>query len=216
MATSAQTGNALSAVFGDGVRKEIVSILDGTANGSITIPAGANLTLTSGGITITNGNLTITTGGIIRTITHQCGGGQVKAGTTAGWTVGAGNNLGTIATVAQSQTASTLVLRVQGLPVGATITGFAVYSSINAAGNTVTLDANLRKIIIAAGATGTDSSIGSITQVSVVAATASSAAKTGLTEVVVAGSNYYFLLTCSTGATTTLELTGVEITYTSS
>jgi hypothetical protein len=128
--------------------------------------------------------------------TFQLGrGGTAKAGTTAGWTVNAGNNLGTIATVAASQTNATLVVAIPNLHVGDTITGFSVYSSINSAGGAVTLDANLRTLTIAAGATATDASVASITQVSVSAATASTATKSGLSSVVAAGVNYYLLLT---------------------
>lgn len=142
-------------------------------------------------------------------------GGTAKAGTTAGWTVNAGNNLGTIATMAQSQTAGTLVVGISGLHVGDTITGFNVYSSINSAGGAVTLDAQIRKIVIAAGATGTDSLVGAgMTQVSVSAATASTGSKTGLSEVVTAGVAYYMLLTGTTAASTTIELSQIEVVVT--
>ena len=153
---------------------------------------------------------------IVRTSQTYKVNSKVKAGTTAGWTVSAGNNLGTIATVAQSQTSSTLVVQIDGLHVGDTITGFSIYSSINSAGNTATLDANLRKLTLAAGATATDASVASITQVSVTAATASTATKGSLTEVVAAGTSYYILLTATTAASTTIELDSIEITVTSS
>jgi len=136
-----------------------------------------------------------------------------KVGGTAGWVVGAANNLGTVATMAALQTGGTLVVPVD-VKVGDTITGFSVYASINSAGNTVTLDANLRKLVAAAGATGTDSSIGSITQVSVTAATASSATKSGLSQVVAAGEAYYLLITGTTAASTTIELLQSEVTVT--
>ncbi len=182
---------------------------------SITALLAANNTFT--GNTTFTGTLTPTSSVIRTAQTYQIGrGGQAKAGTTAGWVVNAGNNLGTIATVPQSQTSSTLVIGIPGLHVGDTITGFAVYSSINSAGGAVTLDANLRKLTIAAGATGTDASVGSITQVSVSAATASSASKTGLTEVVTAGVAYYLLLTATTAASTTIELSQAEVTVTTS
>jgi hypothetical protein len=179
---------------------------------SLTVTTGTVTTLTSTTATITTLNPT----NIVRASQrYQVGrGGSAKAGTTAGWTVNAGNNLGTIATVAQSQTGSTLVIGLTGLRVGDTITGFSVYSSINSAGNTVTLDGDLRKITIAAGAAGTDASVGTMTQVSVTAATASTATKTGLTEVVTAGVAYYLLLTATTGATTTIELSQVEVIVT--
>jgi hypothetical protein len=181
------------------------------ANKPIVLGATKNIaTITSATIT------TLTATSIIRTSqTYQLGrGGTAKAGTTAGWTVNAGNNLGTIATVAQSQTSSTLVVAIPNLHVGDTITGFSVYSSINSAGNAVTLDANLRSLTIAAGATATDASIASITQVSVTAATASTATKGSLSTVVAAGVNYYLLLTATTAASTTLELDQIEVTVT--
>lgn len=139
---------------------------------------------------------------------------RAKVGTTAGWTVAAANNLGTVATVAASQTSCTLVIPIE-VKVGDTITGFSVYSSINSAGGTVTLDADLRKLVIAAGASATDSDIGSITQVSVTAATASTATKGSLTQVVAAGETYYLLLTATTAGSTTIELLQPEITVTS-
>lgn len=173
------------------------------------------LTGTLTGVAATFSGAITANGTFVRTKTKKIG-TRPKAGTTAGWTVAAGNNLGTLATMAQSQTAGTLVAYICGLEVGDTITGFGVYSSINSAGGTVTLDADLRKIVIAAGASGTDSSIGTITQVSVTAATASSATKTGLSETVVAGTTYYLLLTGTTAASTTIELTDLELTVTSS
>ncbi len=153
---------------------------------------------------------------IVRTSQILQLGGVPKAGTTAGWTVGAGNNLGTIATMAASQSAGTLVIGITGLHVGDTITGFKVIASINSAGGTVTLDADLRKLVVAAGATATDSSIGTMTQVSVTAATASVSTKTGLTEVVATGVRYYLLLTGTTAGSTTIELDQVELVVTTS
>lgn len=177
-----------------------------------TITAETITTLTATTATITTLNVT----SIVRASqTYKVGGGRAKVGTSAGWVVGAANNLGTIATMAASQSGGTLVVPVTGLHVGDTITGFGVYSSINSAGGTVTLDADLRKLVIAAGANATDSSIGSITQVSVATATASSATKTGLTEVVAAGTQYYILLTGTTAGSTTIELAGLEVTVTS-
>lgn len=188
------------------------------ATWSVGVSTGATFaTMTITTLTSTTINATtINPTNIVRTAqTYKVGAGRAKAGTTAGWTVGAGNNLGTIATVAQSQSASTLVVPIGGLHVGDTITGFGVYASINSGGNTATLDCDLRKIVIAAGATGTDSSIGTLTQVSVATATASGTTKGSLTEVVVAGTGYYFLLAATTAASTTIELTGLEVTVTS-
>lgn len=204
------------------------AVLDGVvpgtaaANKALVLGASSEIaTITSATITTltgTTGNITtLNPTNIVRaTQKFQLGrGGTAKAGTTAGWTVNAGNNIGTIATVAASQTASTLVVAIPNLHVGDTITGFGVFSSINSAGGTVTLDANLRTLTIAAGATATDASVSSITQVSVTAATASSALKTGLSTVVATGVNYYLLLTATTAGSTTIELSQIEVTVTS-
>ncbi len=182
------------------------------------VASAVNGTFTTANVTtanITTGNITtLNPTNIVRATQTIQVRGTAKVGTTSGWVVGAANNIGTIATVPQSQTGSTLVVQIHGLHVGDTITGFSVYSSINSAGGAVTLDANLRKLTIAAGATGTDASVGSITQVSVSAATASTATKTGLTEVVTAGVEYYLLLTATTAASTTIELSQIELIVT--
>jgi len=190
MALSESSAERLN-LLGEGIRSEIVTRLNGNFGSD---------SLTCGG--------QVRTGFVTKAVAHA------KAGTTSGWTVGATNNLGTIATVAASQTACTLVMRIDGLHVGDTITGFATFASINSAGGAVTLDANLRKITVAAGANGTDASVANATQVSVSAATASSQSTTGLTEVVASGTVYYLLLTATTAASTTIELSSVEITVT--
>lgn len=189
--------------------------LDGVTPGTAAASKALVLDSSLGIATITTATITtLTTTSIVRTGYPYKIGAGAKAGTTAGWTVGAGNNLGTIATVAASQSACTLVVPVVNVHIGDTITGFRVVASINSAGGTVTLDADLRKLVVAAGATATDSSIGTLTQVSVATATASNTTKTGLTEVVAAGTRYYLLLTVTTAGSTTLELDDLEITVT--
>jgi hypothetical protein len=135
---------------------------------------------------------------------------RAKVGTTAGWTVGAANNLGTIATMAASQTAGTLVIPIDGLKIGDIITGFKINAQIESGGNAVTLDADLRALTNVA-ADPTDASIGAITQVSVTADAAVAAEKTGLTEVVTSGKTYYLLLTGTTLGSTDIQLLAPEI-----
>ena len=160
-----------------------------------------------------DGGSTLVKAGQIR----QVGLSRCKVGTTAGWTVNAANNIGTVATVAQSQTAATLVVPLH-VNVGETITAIGLSASINSAGGTVTLDCNLRSLTPAAGATATDASIGSLTQISVTAATAVTPSNlgsfSGLTTTVVSGTQYYLLLTATTAASTTIELDQVEVTVT--
>lgn len=202
----------------------IAQVLSSTEAGyidGVTAGTAANskaLVLSSGGDISTIASATITTltnTGLVRAgLPYKIGVGA-KVGTTSGWTVGAANNLGTIGTVAASQSAATLVVPVVGLHVGDTITGFRVVASINSAGGTVTLDADLRKMTVAAGASATDASVATMTQVSVTAATASNSTKTGLSEVVAAGTRYYFLITATTAGSTTIELDDIEYTVTS-
>jgi hypothetical protein len=146
----------------------------------------------------------------IDSVTRQIN-GRAKVGTTAGWTVGAANNLPYVGTVAASQTASTLVLPLDGLTIGDVITGFKVIAQVESAGGTVTLDADLRAVTNVA-ADPTDASIGAMTQVSVTADTAVAQSKTGLTETVTSGKTYYLLLTATTAASTDIILQACEVT----
>lgn len=139
-----------------------------------------------------------------------------KVGTTAGWVVGAANNIGRMATCPASQTASTLVVPVQGLKVGDTITGFAAIGQVESAGATATLDVELRKLTSAAGDL-VDATVGAITQLSVTAdaiVSSANAGKSSLTEVVGADESFYFLITATTAAATDFDLQGISITVT--
>jgi len=169
---------------------------------------GNELVVASGGV------ITVESGGsIARTAVERLVGTRAKVGATAGWTVGAGNDLPYMGTVAASQTAATLVVPLDGLKVGETITGFKVIGQIESAGNAVTLDADLRKITTVA-AEPTDASVGAITQISVTADTAVATEKTGLTEVVAANETYYVLLTATTLGSTDIILQGLTYTVT--
>lgn len=174
------------------------------------------LTLKSLTVTdVTISGIQTNTGSQVRTGVERQVANRAKVGTTAGWTVGAANNLPYMGTVAASQTNSTLVVPVDNLKVGDTITGFKVAAQIESAGNTVTLDADLRAVTNVA-AEPTDASVGAITQVSVTADTAVAASKTGLTEVVAANKSYYVLLTATTAASTDIILLGLTTTVTES
>ncbi len=134
-----------------------------------------------------------------------------KIGTIAGWIIQTNDNLGLAASCQASITAATLVIPVPGLTVGDKITAFSVVGQIESGGNTVTLDANLRKMT-AAAADVADASVGAITQISVTADTIISSAKTGLTEIVAANETFYILLTATTGVLTDIALQGITIT----
>lgn len=141
--------------------------------------------------------------------------GSAKHGLTAGWTIDTNDNLGLTATCPASKAAATLVMPVTGLKVGDKITAYSVVGQIESGGNTVTLDADLRKLTAAASDV-TDASVGSITQISVTADTIISSSKTGLTEVVAADETFYVLLTATTAESTDIALQGITVTVSES
>lgn len=134
-----------------------------------------------------------------------------KIGTTAGWIIQTNDNLGLSATCPASITVATLVIPVSGLTVGDKITAFSIVGQIESAGNTVILNADLRKLTSASGDVA-DASVGAITQISVTADVIISSSKTGLTEVVAANETFYVLLTATTGVLTDIALQGITIT----
>lgn len=138
---------------------------------------------------------------------------RAKVGTTAGWVVGAADNLPYMATLPASQSASTLVVPIDGLKIGDIITAFKVVAQIESAGGAVTLDADLRKITNVA-AEPTDASVGAITQVSVTADTAVEAEKTGLADAAGSHEVFYLLITATTAASTDIILLGAIVTVT--
>lgn len=224
---------AASALFGQFVNYEGRNtthvfksiILSGTTRGEITGPeitrgSATSITvpgLASSGTVALTGTTNISgTVSLVRTSQqYQLAMGSAKAGATAGWTVAAGANLYEW-TMAAGGTASTLVIPVDGLKVGDTITAYSCQAQIESAGNTATLDTNLRKLTNAA-ADPTDASVDSTTQVSVTADTASAPSKTlGTPEVVAANERFYILVTGTTAASTDIRMLGCDITVTTS
>lgn len=140
-------------------------------------------------------------------------GTRAKVGATAGWVVAAADNLPYVATLAASQTGSTLIIPINGLRIGDIIAGFTVNAQIESAGGAVTIDGDLRAVTNVA-AEPTDASIGTMTQVSVTADTASAQAKSGLSETVTAGKSYYLKITATTAASTDIILQHCEVVIT--
>jgi ABC-type iron transport system FetAB permease component len=136
-----------------------------------------------------------------------------KVGATSGWVVAGTTNIADI-TCPASQTAATLVIPITGLRVGDTITAFSLVGQVESAGNTATVDADLRKLT-AAAADNTDASVGAITQVVATADTLLSettAKKASLAEVVGEDEAFYVLVTVTTAASTDVSLLGVLVT----
>lgn len=136
---------------------------------------------------------------------------RAKVGAVAGWAVAAADDLPYTGTLPASQTTSTLILPIDGLRVGDTITGFKVNAQVESAGGAVTLDAELRATTNVA-ADPTDALVGTaMTQVSVTTDTAVAQEKTGLAEVVASGKSYYLKVIGTTAAATDIILQHCEI-----
>lgn len=141
-----------------------------------------------------------------------------KVGTTAGWVVGAANNIGRIATLPAGQAGSTLVLPIAGFKVGTIITRFTLNGSMQSAGNAVNITAALRKLTNAA-AGAADGLVEAFaapvagvanTKLSVLNATLALAVPYTIIE----DESLYLLITSTTGAACTQELESVDVTVT--
>lgn len=138
--------------------------------------------------------------------------GQAKVGATAGWVVAAAADIALV-TCPASQTASTLVVPVNGLKVGQKISGFYVTGQVESAGGAVTLDVALRKHT-AAAADVSDAAVASITQLSVTADTIISSTNSRVAdfnEAVGADETFYFLVTATTAGSTDIALQSITL-----
>lgn len=151
---------------------------------------------------------------IIRTSQKYIIAAGAKVGGTSGGVVDAANDKGSLMTVAASQTAATMVIKIPYLKVGWTITGIGIVGQLESATNVVTVDCILRAQT-AVASDNTDAAIGSgITQVSKTADYLIDDEETGLTEVVVDTKGYYILVTVTTGASTDVDILNVSYTVT--
>lgn len=139
---------------------------------------------------------------------------RAKAGTTAGWTVNAANNLGTLATMAAGGTASTLVVYLDSLKVGSRIVGGHCVGQIESAGNTATFTWALRKLT-AVAAEPTDALVEDMAAALSVTADAAivsaNSSIPAINEKVEEGAVYYALITSTTAASTDIQLLGVGL-----
>jgi len=136
---------------------------------------------------------------------------HAKVGATSGFVVGAADDIGYLATAPASQSASTLVIPISGLEVGDIITTWSIVGQIESAGNTVTIDGDLR-VHTAAAAQPTDASVGAITQLSKTADYLVNDSKTGLTHTVANNQTFYVLVTVTTAASTDVVILGTTVT----
>ncbi|MFA5382216.1 MAG: hypothetical protein WC356_03555 [Candidatus Micrarchaeia archaeon] len=195
------TGTGVSSInIGTGgTGAKTITIGDAASTGTTNIKAG------SGGINIT-GSVIRTDQQYVQTVSY------CKVGATAGWVVPAAADGAHLATLPQSQTASTLVIPITiPLKVGYTITGWTINGQIDSAGNAATLDARLYKHT-EAEAGFTNAAIGSgMTQLSKTADYKVVEGEASLSEVVAADESYYLLVTGTTAATTDIEIASITV-----
>jgi hypothetical protein len=136
-----------------------------------------------------------------------------KIGATSGWTINAANNIGLCATLAASQTESTLVIPINNLEIGTRITDFYPVGQVESAGNTASITVELRKLT-ADAADVVDASVATTGSVSFTAdgiLGRITAPCENVNAIVVDGESYYFLVTATTAASTDIALQGVIV-----
>lgn len=199
---SVGTGASIQAIdIGTGAAAKTVTVGSTDGTSTTTIQAG------SGGIVLT-GNVSRASQTYVQTIAYA------KLGASgAGWVLGAADSV-CLATLPATQTAENIVIPITiPLKVGWTITAFGLNGQIDSAGNTATLDADLRKHTEATAGYA-DASIGAITQISKTAdyKIISTDGKSSLAEVVALDESFYILVTGTTAATTDIEIASVWVT----
>lgn len=128
-------------------------------------------------------------------------------GATAGWVKN--NDTGT-AKLPASQTAATMTIPLQ-LENGTVIKSYQLNGQVESAGNTATLDVDLRVITPVAGDL-TDASLGAATQLSATADAIVAIQKTITDATVTSPKSYYFLVTGTTAAATDFDINSLELT----
>jgi len=183
-----------------GTGAKTITIGDAASTGTTNIKAG------TGGINIT-GSVIRTGQQYVQTISY------CKVGSTSGWVIPAASDAAHVATLPQSQTASTLVIPITiPLKVGYTITAWTINGQIDSGGNTATLDAKLYKHTEATAGFA-NAAIGSgMAQLSKTADYKVVEGESGLSEVVAADESYYLLVTGTTAATTDIEIASITVT----
>jgi len=133
-----------------------------------------------------------------------------KAGAGAGWVV-TGIDKG-FCTLPASKTADTLVIPIEGLNIGDSVSKFTFKAQAESAGGTNTILFAMRKSTLAA--TGSiDVAIGTTAILTNVADVAISSSITlGSPEIIASGEALYALITATTAASTDFEVIGIEYT----
>ena len=217
--THANSGGCLILDTGADHSISLTTGSDEAADRVLTIPAmgGADTLMTLGAPGTVTGTMTLsaTAGKVVRTGQRYQGsiaGGKV--GGTAGFVLAAASNI-FAATVPASTTGAKFIVPLPQIKTGDIITAFGLLGQIESAGNTVTVDVDLRGAATAAG-DFVDASISTMTQISVTADTAvdSTQDKTGLSTTALQTTQYYLVVTVTTNASTDFDLRGVSVVVT--
>lgn len=192
---------------------------DVTASGALAVTGASTLTgnVTAAGTLGVTGVFT-PSGGVARTAQKRLYQVGAKVGATSGWLVNAADNKNSLGRLPASQTGSTLVIPLDGLKVGDSITAYHLVGQIESAGGICTVDASLRKqTAAAADLSDGEVAAGGMTQLSVTADTIMSStntAKSVTSDTVGADETFYLLLTATTAASTDIDLQAIALTVT--
>lgn len=139
---------------------------------------------------------------------------RAKVGATAGWAIPTTTDTPIMATMAAGGTASTLVVNLDGLKVGAVLKNVHLVGQGESAGNTATITLDLRRLR-AVAADITDASVDAFDAATSITAdtvlSEANAVTPTLDHTVEAGYSYYALITATTAASTDWALMGVGV-----
>ncbi len=141
--------------------------------------------------------------------------GNAKVGATAGWVITAATNI-SHATLPAGVSGGTLVVGIEGLNVGDVLSAVAAVGQIESGANAVSCTMDVRTLTASAAAALTDASLGTdqfSTSADALLTDANGNLKvTGLAYTVVATAHVYVLFTCTTQASTDIDLSHLVLT----
>jgi len=177
----------------------------GTGVDAMTLQVGSGGTVAVTGHASISGDLTLTghKDGQVLLINGNSGFDDASDGTELWYNSADGLHL------AASQTAQIAYFPVEGLKVGDEVTGYAIFGKVTSGGNAVTVDAKLTKV----NKDGTNSDItgGAITQVSQTTNFTYDSSTAITAEVAAVDYAYHIIVTGTTGAACTIDVTGIQL-----
>lgn len=138
-----------------------------------------------------------------------------KVGATAGWTAGEAADTGYIASLPASQTDSTLIIPVTGIPINSLITGFSIRGIATSAGNAITIDADLIRLDAESNGVNDETTVVSISTQNISAnARLSASASVSSSQTVSNFQSFFVVVTGTTAASTSVDLHSITVSYT--